>query len=195
MKRSAVLLIAILLTIGTSAQMATGNNLKFFWDAKEFSKDVALFHSKQFLFTNVLGVSTNTVQFEVIPLAAASSGELTTLLYNCNSKKKEGLVLGFFGTYRNNNGFASQVYAYKNLEKEKATEFLTKIQKAIEDNTRYLKGEDNNNIYFSYDDIDVLICNGDDNRYLIRLFWNGFDSSWEQTAFQHSKKRFERNLK
>jgi len=196
MRTNAIVLIALILSLESSAQVPQVMDGKYIWDAKEYSKDVALFNSKQFLFTNVLGTSTDIVQFEVIPLAAASSGELTTLLYNCNSKKKEGLVLGFYGTYREDNGRISQGHAFKNLEKEKAIAFLTKIQKAMEENKKYLKDDaDNSNIYFSFDDIDVLVCNGDDNRYLIRLFWNGFDSSWEQTAFQRSKKRFERNLK
>jgi hypothetical protein len=46
-----------------------------------------------------LGSTNQVVPFEVIPLAAASSGELTTLLYKCDSKQKEGLILGFYGIY------------------------------------------------------------------------------------------------
>jgi hypothetical protein len=195
MRRNAILLIAVLLSLGSSAQVPQVIDGKYIWDAKEYSKDIALFNSKEFLFTNVLGVSSDIVPFEVIPLSAASSGELTTLLYNCGSKKQEGLVLGFYGNYRNDNGMISKGYAYKNLEKKDAIEFLTKIQKAIEDNKSFLNDNpDNNNIYFSFGDIDVLICSST-GRYLIRLFWNGFDSSWEATAFERSKRRFERKLK
>ncbi|TPG41713.1 hypothetical protein [Flavobacterium pectinovorum] len=175
------------------SQIKTNNNNV--WVAKEYSKDVALYNSKNFLFKNVLGSTTEIVQFEIIPLAAASSGELTTLLYKCESKQKEGLVLGFYGNYWNDTGVLYQGYAFKNFEKEQAIEFLNKIQTAIEDNKKFINDEaDNNNIFFKYDDIDVLIWSSSQN-YTIRLFWHGFDSSWEKTAFDRSKRRFEKKIK
>lgn len=175
------------------SQVKTNNNNV--WVAKEYSKDVALYNSKNFLFKNVLGSTTEIVQFEIIPLAAASSGELTTLLYKCENKQKEGLVLGFYGNYWNDAGVLYQGYAFKNFEKEQAIEFLNKIQTAIEDNKKFINDEaDNNNIFFKYDDIDVLIWSSSQN-YTIRLFWHGFDSSWEKTAFDRSKRRFEKKIK
>jgi len=175
------------------SQVKTNNNNV--WVAKEYSKDVALYNSKNFLFKNVLGSTTEIVQFEIIPLAAASSGELTTLLYKCENKQKEGLVLGFYGNYWNDAGVLYQGYAFKNFEKEQAIEFLNKIQTAIEDNKKFINDEaDNNNIFFRYDDIDVLIWSSSQN-YTIRLFWHGFDSSWEKTAFDRSKRRFEKKIK
>lgn len=165
------------------------------WVAKEYSKDTALFNSKNFLFKNILGSTEEIVQFEIIPLAAASSGELTTLLYKCEKKQKEGLVLGFYGNYWNDAGVLYQGFAFKNFEKKEAIEFLSKIQTAIEDNKKFMNQEtENNNIYFKYDDIDVLICSSSQT-YTIRLFWNGFDSSWEKTAFDRSKRRFEKKIK
>lgn len=165
------------------------------WIAKEFSKDVALYNSKNFLFANVLGLSDDIVQFEVIPLAAASSGDLTTLLYKCESKQKEGLVLGFYGNYWNDTGVVYQGYKFKNLDKNQATEFLNKIYNAMESNSKFINNaSDNNNIYFKYDDIGVLIW-ASSSGYTIRLFWEGFDSSWEKTAFERSKRRFEKKIK
>ncbi len=66
--------------------------------AKEFSKDIALYKAKEFVMMDVLGESTGIVKFEVDALAASNSGELTTLSYKCESKNKEGLVLGFYGS-------------------------------------------------------------------------------------------------
>jgi hypothetical protein len=31
--------------------------------------------------------------------------------------------------------------------------------------------------------------------YSIRIFWDGFDSTWEKTAYEKSKRRFEKALK
>lgn len=169
------------------------SNLNYVWAAKEFSKDVAQFRAKSFLFRNVLGVNDNIAKFELIPLAAASSGELTTLLYKATDKDKEGMLLGFFGDYWNESGVAYQGYAFKNLDKMEAYEFLAKIESAIENESKYLRDNtDNNNIYFSYKDIDVIIFASGQN---IRLFWNGFDSSWEKLAFERSKRRFEKKIK
>jgi len=164
------------------------------WAAKEYSKEIALYNSKNYLFKTVLGTTSEVTQFEVIPLAAASSGELTTLLYKCENKGKEGLVLGFYGNYWNDNGVLYQGFAFKNLEKDQAVEFLNKIQLAIEENSRYLKdNKDYNNIFFSYMDVDVLIWSSTEG-YTIRLFWNNFDSAWEKTAFERSKRRFEKKI-
>jgi len=193
MKIKFSLVFVILLNNLLHSQIKTSNNN--IWITKEYSKDVALYNSKNFLFTNVLGSSSEVVQFEIIPLAAASSGELTTLLYKCEKKQKEGLVLGFYGNYLTDAGVLHQGYAFKNLEKDQAIEFLNKIQTAIEENKKFINDEpDNNNIYFKYDDIDVLIWSSSQN-YTIRLFWNGFDSSWEKTAFDRSKRRFEKKIK
>ena len=193
MKIKLSIVLVILLNNLLFSQVKTNNNNV--WVAKEFSKDVALYNSKNFLFKNVLGSTTEVVKFEIIPLAAASSGELTTLLYKCESKLKEGLVLGFYGNYWNDAGVLYQGYAFKNFEKDQAIEFLNKIQTAIEDNKKFINDEaDNNNIFFKYDDIDVLIWSSSSS-YTIRLFWNGFDSSWEKTAFDRSKKRFEKKIK
>lgn len=182
--------LSLLLIIITNSFLFSQN-----YYAKEYNKDVALYNSKNFLFKTVLGSSTEVAKFEIIPLAAASSGDLTTLLYKSESKQKEGLILGFYGNYWNEAGVIYQGFAFKNFEKNEAIEFLNKIQDAIDENSKYLKNDnDNNNIYFKYDDIDVLIWSSSQD-YTIRLFWNGFDSSWEKTAFDRSKRRFEKKIK
>lgn len=164
------------------------------FQAKEFSKDISLFKAKTFLFHNVLESTENVLQFEAIPLASASSGELTTLLYRCESKGKEGLILGFYGDYWNDAGVIYQGYGFKNLPKEKAMAFLNKIEKAIEDNKKFLKNNnDNNNISFNFDDMNILIWTTSGS-YRIRVYWNGFDSTWEETSYERSKRRFERKI-
>lgn len=187
--------ILILLTISNLIYSQVKVNSNNIWTAKEFSKEISLFKSKEFLFKNVLESTEKVTPFEVIPLAAASSGELTTLLYKCEAKQKEGLILGFYGDYWNESGVLHQGYSFKNLEKEKAIEFLNKIVTSIEENKKFLnESGDNNNIFFKYDDMDVLIwTNG--GTYSIRIFWQGFDSTWEKTAFERSKRRFEKKIK
>ncbi|MDM1505375.1 hypothetical protein HX089_05275 [Myroides odoratimimus] len=187
----------IMFLFGTSiyAQVASPSRGSFYWNEKEFSKDIALFRAKFFLFNDVLGKSEKINTFEVIPLASASSGELTTLLYRSEEKAREGIVLGFYGSYWNDSGVVFKGYAYKDLDKDDALEFLDKISSALNDYSKFLKSNtDNNNIYFSYKDIDVLISYSGGTR-IIRLFWNGFDSTWDGTAFDRSKRRFEKRIK
>jgi hypothetical protein len=163
------------------------------WQAKEFSKDISLFRAKSYLFQYVLGANEKTIEFSVIPLAAASSGELTTLIYKCESLGKEGLILGFYGDYWNKSGVLYQGYAFKSLDKNTATQFLEKLSKEMEVHENFLKSDkDNNNIFFKYEDMEVLIWF--DTTYKLRIFWNNFDSTWEYLAFSKSKRRFERNL-
>jgi hypothetical protein len=188
-------LILVLFLCNNCLKSQIKSNSDLFFMAKEFSKDISLFKAKFFLFNSVLGGSYDPIQFEVTPLAAASSGELTTLIYKSDRLQKEGLILGFYGNYSNQAGVIYQGYKFKNFDKIKAVEFLNKIEYAIQANEKFLRDDnDNNNIYFRYDDIDVLIWNTMGN-YMIRLFWEGFDSTWEQSAYQRSKRRFERRIK
>jgi hypothetical protein len=174
-------------------QVKTGQNN--FLIAKEFSKEIALYNSKSFLFTQVIGITNDITKFEIIPLAAANSGELTTLLYKCRDKQIEGLLLGFYGNYWNESGVVYQGFSFKNFNKEKSMEFLKKIDESLDNYHDYLlEDPGNNSICFKYDDIDVLI-DSPNLHSNIRLFWNGFDSSWEKTAFERSKRRFEKNIK
>lgn len=185
-------LFALLLTVNLQAQIST-NQINVF-QAKEFSKDVSLYKAKTFLTHTVLKTSEGTVPFEAIPLAAASSGELTSLLYRCESQNKEGLILGFYGDYWNKAGVIFQGYGFKNLPKEQAFEFLNKIESEIEKNKKFLKeNNDNNNIVFEYDDLKVMIWTTSGS-YLIRVYWNEFDSTWEKTSYGRSKRRFERKI-
>ncbi len=73
----------VLITISIlSTKLVFGQIPETVFFAKEYSKEISLFKSKEFLFTHVLGsIETESVDFEIYPLAAASSGELTTLFY------------------------------------------------------------------------------------------------------------------
>lgn len=185
------LLILIFISTVSSAQIPG------FWESKEFSKDISLFKAKTFLITDVLKTSQNALQFEAIPLAAASSGELTTLIYKCESQNTDGLILGFYGNYwdsTSGSGVSYQGYGFKNLSKDKAYNFLNKIETEIENNKKFLKdNNDNNNIVFDFDDLKVMIWTTSGS-YMIRVFWKGFDSTWEKTSFERSKRRFERKI-
>lgn len=163
--------------------------------SKEYSKTIALYQAKFFLMTQVIKDSSSIIKFEIDPLAAAASGQLTSLNYSCKSKNLSGLILGFYGTYWNNHGVHYSGFAFKNISEEKASKLLAKLARIIKDESKYLIADsDNNNIFFTFDDIKFLIYKTATNSTKIRVFWQGFDSEWEMTAFKRTKKRFERRI-
>jgi hypothetical protein len=163
--------------------------------AKEFNKDQALYKAKEFVMTNLIGVGTSLVKFDIDPLAATSSGELTSLVYNCDEKKLSGLLLGFYGNYWNESGVVYQGYAFKNLPENTALEMFSLLNSYIDSESKYLSEDsNNNNMFFKYNDMTFLIYKTLNN-FKIRIFWNGFDSEWEQVAFTRTQRRFERKIK
>ena len=94
------------------SQLASPTSPKYYWSNKDFSKDVALYRAKAFVLNNILETNDNIVQFEMDPLAAASSGELTSLVYKSKQLDKEGLILGFFGNTWNSSGVIYQAYGW-----------------------------------------------------------------------------------
>ena len=162
---------------------------------KAFSKEVSLFRGKAFVIKEVLGLNNKVTKFELDPMEAASSGELTTLYYNCEELKKEGLVLGFYGDYVNEFGLLLQGYAYKNFDKNQGLELLQKIEDAKVNNITYLLEDgDNHNVYLYHDDLIILIYRKDQ-QFKYRVFWKSFDAEWGDFAFRRTKNKFEKKLK
>jgi len=187
------LLMTIILSLNSHSQVASPSTPKYYWSVKDFSKDIALYRAKSFVLHNILGSSEETVQFEMDPLAAASSGELTSLVYRSTKLNKEGLILGFFGDKWNASGAIYQAYAFKNFPTAKAIELLNKIESVIKDNSKYLSSAANsNNVTFSFDDLTFIITF--DLQANIRVFWDDFDASWDGTAFKRTKKRLLKKL-
>ena len=66
--------------------------------------------------------------------------------------------MGFFGNYFTQGGVNYTGFAYINFPKNKAIELPDVIVKAIDDNAKFInKDVDNNNMYFYFDDLRVLI--------------------------------------
>lgn len=186
-------LIFLFLTQLSFSQVAQNQNNVFY--AKEFSKEISLYKAKSFVIESVLGDSNSVVSFEIDPLAATSSGELTSLVYNCDKLGKEGLLLGFYGNYWNETGTVYQGYGFKNLPVDKALELLKKIDEVKSKNASYLSEDsDNNNIYFTFEDMTFLIYESTSGT-TIRVFWNTFDAEWQEIAFKRTKRRFEKKVK
>jgi len=158
------------------------------YGAKEYSKEIALYKAKQFVIEDVLGISGEVIGFQIDPLAAASSGELTSLVYKCQDKNKDGLVFGFYGDYWNKSGVSYKAYSFKDIPTARALILLDTLQKTMDNYTNFLNQDhDYNNLYFNAEGMTFLIYNSGGIK--IRVFWNDFDSEWDIVAFRRTKRR------
>lgn len=163
--------------------------------SKEFSKEISLYKAKKFVIDSILGTTKLVMNFEIDALAATSSGELTSLVYNCDTLNKKGLLLGFYGNYWNESGMLYQGFGFKNLSVEKALQLLNKIDQVKSNYNRYLSIEENsNNVYFYFEDMTFLIYKTT-LETKIRVFWKTFDAEWQEVAFNRTKNRFENKIK
>lgn len=163
--------------------------------AKEYSKEISLYKAKEFVIDEILKESTDVVLFQIDPLAATTSGEITSLVYKCKTKNVEGLILGFYGNYWNKSGVVYQGYAFKNLPKNTAIQLLEKITNIMSEQSEYLGNDpDNNNVYFQFDDLTILIYKTSSESKM-RIFWKEFDAEWTLLAFSKTKRRFEKSFK
>lgn len=185
------IVILLLLTNNAFAQVSANTGIVF---AKEYSKEISLYRAKAFVMQQILGETNDAVKFDIDPLVASNSGELTTLVYKCDSKSKVGLILGFNSTKWNQAGVIYQEYSFKNMTVKEANEFCENIQIAIKVNSDYLESDhDNNNIYLNYGDIAVLIYKNSFG-VKMRIFWNGYDAEWELSSFSKTVKRLKKEV-
>jgi hypothetical protein len=190
MKKVILSLFLSFLGINLNAQVSQVNGIM----AKEFSKELSLFKAKSFVINAILGSSDTVVEFEIDALAASSTGELTSLVYKCPEKNLEGLIFGFYGDYFSEAGIPYQGYAFKNFTKSEALKLFIKVSKAIDEHDKFLSNDVNNhNVYFTFEDLTFLITKVSGS-YSIRVFWQDFDAEWTSTAFNRTKKRFEKTF-
>tara|TARA_B110001450_G_C17433767_1_gene404991 strand:- start:10 stop:597 length:588 start_codon:yes stop_codon:yes gene_type:complete len=166
---------------------------RFAWAAstKQFDKEVALYLSKKFIADTLLiddvgGYS----KFSIESTSSDRRRELTSSLFK--SKHISGLILGFFSNYGDaylGEG-GSRDYGFKYLDANNAFKLLNRIQYIIENQRPYLTQDfDGNNIYFSFDDMRVIIYmqNNSTTGFRIRIFWKNFDSEWVYSSFKDTR--------
>ena len=182
--------ILLFITNTVSAQIAANAGML----AKEYDKEVSLYRAKAFVIQHVLEQANDPIKFDIDPLVASNSGELTTLVYKCDSKNKVGLLLGFNGARWNEAGVIYQEFSFRNLPIKEAQEFCEKVEIALKVNSDYLERDhDNNNIYFTYMDISILMFKTGGGTKL-RVFWNGYDADWEYSSFTKTVKRLKKEI-
>jgi len=182
----------ILLSLSISS-FSYGQSIFSYVFAKEYFKEQAEYECKKYLTQSVLNVEGKSIEFNVDALVGSNSFELVSLWYKCSAQNKEGLILGFYGNFWNDNGILFTGYGFKHLPVEKAIEFITVVDNIVQKNkknTTMYGGTGNTCLTIKYDDITVLASNSSIEQYSLRLIWGSFDANWGSQAFEKTKKRF-----
>lgn len=177
------------LTVGAIAAATTVTFLTANMAKKEMAKQISQFRSKEFIINKIIGDAENReIKFETESLASDDSGGLISVAFNCDEVNERGLLLAFFGENRDQNGYFGNAYAFRYLPLEDAKELLDRLEKIRNENSKYLSESSNvNNVYVQHKDIKFVFYRDMGNQ--IRVFWNGFEVIWEQTAFDRTKRR------
>lgn len=156
---------------------------------KETAKQISQFRSKEYIINQIIGDAGNKeIKFETESLASDDSGGLISVAFNCDEVNERGLLLAFFGENRDSNGNLGNAYAFRYLPLDEAKSVLERLEKVREENSKYLSESSNvNNVYVQHKDIKFVFYRDSGNQ--IRVFWNGFEVIWEQTAFDRTKRR------
>jgi hypothetical protein len=163
--------------------------------SRSYSKEVAMYRAKEFLMLNVLDTNDTSVEFELTPLVAESSGELTTIIFKCEEQNKSGLLIGFFNDqWIYPTGVPVESYSFKVFYEDEAIEFINLINTEVEKSWKFLREDwDNNNLIVSYQDVRLIIWTKS-TAPTIRVFWKGYDAEWRNSSFKRSVNKFERKI-
>lgn len=177
------------LTAGVAAGVTAITFLAANMQKKEMAKQISQFRSKEFIINQIIGDAGNReIKFETESLASDDSGGLITVAFNCDEVNERGLLLAFFGENRDQYGNLGNAYAFRYLPLAEAQEVLQRLETIRTDHSKYLSEASNvNNVYVQHKDLKFVFYRESGNQ--IRVFWNGFEVIWEQTAFDRSKRR------
>ena len=184
-----IIIAAIILSQPLIAQIPTSFGFTL---SKASGDDISLVKSKTYFIKEILNSPKEVIQFEFDRIASSTSGDLTSFIYKCTGKNKEGLILAFYGDYWNDAGDIYKGYIFKDLPKEKAIEFLSKVAKTVEEQRDFLSKTSNSNVHIEYDDMTIVISKNMETK--IQILWSGFDPDWENWAFTRTKRRIENDL-
>ena len=156
---------------------------------KEMAKQISQFRSKEYIINYLIGeAGSREIRFETESLASDDSGGLISVAFNCDEINERGLLLAFFGENRDQNGNLGNAYAFRYIPLSEAQDVLARLEKVREGQSKYLSESTNvNNVYVQHKDLKFVFYR--DNGNQIRVFWNGFEVIWEQTAFDRTKRR------
>lgn len=163
-----------------------------------FDDKVMFQRGKSFLLNNILKDSDlNEKQF-LLDFLKGDGNELSTFYYQTinNPNKKEGIILGFyneFWEYMPSDTYLG--YAFIAISIEELKFFIEKINMINEDYRKFLNEDNNqNNVYFSINELDFIIQKEGDLSLQIRIYWKDFGAVVSRATFRSLERRIEKVL-
>lgn len=160
-------------------------------DSQEYSKEITEYKIKEFIVKNVLQLpEREVVEIEIDAITAASSGEITVVIYRCESQNKKGMVFSFWNLYVNEYNTKSVEYNFKHFPFDTANELLIELERVIDEKKPIVNSGSTKNAVYKFDDLIFIFYKGDIGENLIRVLWDKYDSQWNQLNLKSTHKRF-----
>ena len=164
--------------------------------SQEESKKITEYYCKQYIVDEVLKIpDRQAVEVYIDAITASTSGEITTVLYECSSLQKKGVVFAFW------NDYIDKLLPYKgfgfcNLEFEKANVLFNDLV-AVLNQENLILSNITGNLVFKSDDVTLLFSNSGSfiSKRTIRVWYDKFDSDWNQANLKTTIKRFRKFFK
>jgi hypothetical protein len=160
-----------------------------------YSKEIAEYMAKEYIINELLKVpNKEVIECDINSITASKSGELSIVIYNCKSLRKRGLLFAFWSDQISDFNTLYKGYAFRNFDFDEARQFFEAIMLILDQKKDLIKTDDENyskNAIYKWDDLTFVFYKGDLGGNLIRVFWNGFDSEWNQLNLKTTKSRFD----
>jgi len=185
-------LLSILIIFKCQSQSTTYKFLPY----STWTKPASEYLAKKFVIDNYLGSRNETVMFEVDAISSSASTELVTVSYNCLELNRSGIVLAFWGSFWNDNGYSMTGYGFKHLSLDSSIMLLNRLEME----SSYISGITNKdfNTSFTFSNMTFLLSqlsNQEIGQVGIRVFWKDFDAGWNIDAIRRTKRRIEKWFK
>ena len=190
MKSTPIILILCLFYFHSSGQTRGGVL------SQEDSKKITEYYCKQYIVDEVLRIpDRQSIDVYIDAITASTSGEITTVLYECSSLQKKGVVFAFWNDYIDIR-LPYKGYGFYNVEFEKAKKLFHDLEALMNQENRILTNS-NGNLVFKSEDITFLFYNSNSvfDNLPIRVWYKTFDSDWNQGNFRRTIKRFRKFFK
>ena len=175
-----------------------------FNEYRKYNQDITLYEAKRYVIDSIIGRSKSPVYLEIDAIAAAKSGELTTVVYSCDSLKKKGVIFCFWSDFWNKYGTDFKGFKYKQLTNEESFSLIKiilsevdKFRKRTYSGMYYMGGLmlEGGETYFDFMDMTVLLTGTKEGVSNIRIFWGNFDAEWNIGDVERMKKRLDQKNK
>lgn len=161
--------------------------------SQERCKEITEYYCKQYIVDEVLKIpDRQSVGVYIYAITAAKSGELTTVLYQCNSLNKKGVVFAFWNDYSTGIVLPYKGFGFYGLDFDQAKELFNNLESLMDQDNKILD-VDIGNLAYRSDDLTFLLYNKTadlGSSRAIRVWWKTFDSDWNQSNLRTTIKRF-----